>query len=170
MVDIFDSKILCNKCETKMEKQNIAKNGFILRAMVCPKCKERVIHPVDEQEYNKFINLKNKEFHVKMRLVGNSYAVSIPMEIVSFIREQEKIMDDMVRLCFEDAGRLSLNFKGFDNEQQKDRTNQRIIKAREYKLVKDNKPILHLKQFSDSANPKNNKSFLIKKTDKNENK
>ena len=110
MPDIFDSKILCNKCETKMEKQNIAKNGFILRAMVCPKCKDKLIHPVDEQEYNKFINLKNKEFHVKMRLVGNSYAVSIPMEIVSFIREQEKIMDDMVRLCFEEAGRLSLNF------------------------------------------------------------
>jgi len=109
-IDIFDSKILCNRCETKMEKQNLAKNGFILRAMICPKCHERVIHPVDEQEYNKFISLKNKEFHVKMRLVGNSYAVSIPMEIVSFIRAQEKIMDDMVRLCFEDAGRLSLNF------------------------------------------------------------
>ena len=110
MTDIFDSKILCTRCETKMEKQNIAKNGFLLRAMVCPKCKDKVIHPVDEQEYNKFINLKNKEFRVKMRLVGNSYAVSIPMEIVSFIREQEKIMDDMVRLCFEEAGRVSLNF------------------------------------------------------------
>ena len=110
MADIFDSKILCNKCETKMEKQNVAKNGFVLRAMICPKCGEKLIHPVDEQEYHKFISLKNKEFHVKMRLVGNSYAVSIPMEIVSFIRQQEKIMDDMVRLCFEDAGRLSLNF------------------------------------------------------------
>ncbi len=93
-----------------MEKQNVAKNGFVLRAMICPKCGEKLIHPVDEQEYHKFISLKNKEFHVKMRLVGNSYAVSIPMEIVSFIRQQEKIMDDMVRLCFEDAGRLSLNF------------------------------------------------------------
>ena len=93
-----------------MEKLNIAKNGFILRAMICPKCKDKIIHPVDEEEYNKFINLRNKEFHVKMRLVGNSYAVSIPMEIVSFIREQEKIMDDMVRLCFEESGRLSLNF------------------------------------------------------------
>ena len=26
------------------------------------------------------------------------------------MREQEKMMDDMVRLCFEDFGRLSLNF------------------------------------------------------------
>jgi hypothetical protein len=46
-----------------------------------------------------------------MRLVGNSYAVSIPKEIVSFMKEQEKIMDDMVRLCFEDIGKLSLNFE-----------------------------------------------------------
>ena len=78
--------------------------------MVCPKCNEKLIHPVDEQEYTKFINLKNKEFRVKMRMVGNSYTVSIPKEIVSFIREQEKIMNDMVKLCFEDAGKLSLNF------------------------------------------------------------
>ncbi len=93
-----------------MQKAKVAKNGFLFRAVVCPKCREKIIHPVDEQEYNKFINLKNKEFRVKMRLVGNSYAVSIPKEIVSFIRDQEKIMDDMVRLCFEDFGKLSLNF------------------------------------------------------------
>ncbi len=93
-----------------MNKGKLVKNGFVLRIVVCPKCNSKIIHPADEQEYNRFINLKNKEFRVKMRLVGNSYAVSIPKEIVSFIREQEKIMDDMVRLCFEDFGRLSLNF------------------------------------------------------------
>ncbi len=110
MADIFDNKIFCNKCNTKMEKAQLAKSGFLLRAMVCPKCSEKIIHPVDEQEYNKFINLRNKEFQVKMRLVGNSYTVSIPKEIVSFMREQEKIMNDMVKLCFEDMGKLSLNF------------------------------------------------------------
>ena len=110
MTDIFENKIFCNKCNTKMEKAQIAKNGFMLRAVVCPKCNENIIHPVDEQEYNKFATLRNKEFQVKMRLVGNSYTVSIPKEIVSFIKEQEKIMDDMVRLCFEEMGRLSLNF------------------------------------------------------------
>ena len=45
-----------------------------------------------------------------MRIVGNSYAVSIPKEIVKFIKEQEKIMDNMVRLCFNDSKRLSLMF------------------------------------------------------------
>ena len=51
-----------------------------------------------------------KNFRVKMRIVGNSYAVSIPREIVNFIKEQEKIMNDMVRLCFDDSKRLSLFF------------------------------------------------------------
>ena len=93
-----------------MQKAKIIKNNFMFRALVCPKCGEKIIHPNDEAEYERFTNLKNKEFHVKMRLVGNSYAVSIPKEIVSFMREQEKIMNDMVRLCFEDIGKLSLNF------------------------------------------------------------
>ncbi len=114
MTDIFENTILCNKCNAKMQKANVAKNGFVMRAVICPKCNEKIIHPADEQEYRKFISLKNKEFHVKMRLVGNSYAVSIPKEIVSFIQQQEKTFDDlnqMVKLCFEDFGRLSLNFE-----------------------------------------------------------
>jgi len=114
MMDIFDNTILCKKCNSKMKKDSFTKNGFVFRTMVCPKCHLRIIHPVDEQEYNKFINLKNKEFRVKMRLVGNSYAVSIPKEIVSFMEHQEKVMDEMVKLCFEDMGKLSLNFGGFE--------------------------------------------------------
>jgi hypothetical protein len=120
MNDIFDNTILCSKCGKKMQKAQLAKNGFILRLMVCPNagCNEKIIHPVDEQEYSRFINLKNKEFHVKMRLVGNSYSVSIPKEIVSFMNEQKKIMDEMVKLCFEDFGRLSLNFEELKGKGQ----------------------------------------------------
>ncbi len=98
-----------------MKKSELSKNGFIFRILLCPKCKEKLIHPVDEAEYNRFINLKNKEFRVKMRLVGNSYAVSIPKEIVSFMNQQKQIMDEMVKLCFEDMGRLSLNFRRLEN-------------------------------------------------------
>ncbi|VVB79847.1 Uncharacterised protein [uncultured archaeon] len=108
--DIFDNTILCQKCGTKMQKAQLEKNGFLLRAVICPKCSDKIIHPVDEQEYDRYVNLKNKEFKVKMRLVGNSYAVSIPKEIVSFMEEQSRMMDNMVRLCFEEMGRLSLNF------------------------------------------------------------
>lgn len=110
MADIFDNPILCKECNTLMKNIEVFKNGFLLRTIVCPKCNEKLIHPVDEQEYHKFINLKNKDFRVKMRMVGNSYTVSIPKEIVSFIREQERMMDDMVKLCFEEVGRVSLNF------------------------------------------------------------
>ncbi len=123
MTDIFDNPILCNKCNSRMKKSNVEKNGFIFRAVVCPKCNEKIIHPVDEQEYNRFINLKNKEFRVKMRLVGNSYAVSIPKEILSFMHEQmneqKRMADDMVRLCFEEMGRLSLNFNEDLNDSTK---------------------------------------------------
>ncbi|MFA6974247.1 MAG: hypothetical protein WC238_05985, partial [Parcubacteria group bacterium] len=111
MADIFDNKILCKKCNKEMKKAIITKNGFSFRAVVCPACDEKIIHPLDEEEYGRFKNLKNKEFRVKMRLVGNSYTVSIPKEIVSFMEEQEKIMDDMVRLCFEEMGKLSINFE-----------------------------------------------------------
>jgi DNA-directed RNA polymerase subunit M/transcription elongation factor TFIIS len=121
MTDIFDNQILCRKCDSLMKRANVEKNGFILRAIVCPKCGEKIIHPVDESEYDKFINLKNKEFRVKMRLVGNSYAVSIPKEILSFMNEQKKMADDMVRLCFEEMGRLSLNFNEDLNQNKIDR-------------------------------------------------
>src|SRR3989344_1972246 len=119
MGDIFENTILCKKCGKKMQRANIEKNGFIFRAVICPECRDKILHPADESEYNQFINLKNKQFNVKMRLVGNSYTVSIPKEIVSFMREQEKIMNDMVRLCFEDIGRLSLNF--FETENMKNK-------------------------------------------------
>ena len=116
MADIFDNKILCKKCDTEMKRTKLIKNGIELRFIVCPRCKEKIIHPTDEIEYNRYINLKNKEFNVKMRIVGNSYTVSIPKEIVSFMNEQEKMLDDMVKLCFEDMGRLSLEFHKFNKK------------------------------------------------------
>jgi len=85
-----------------------------------------------------------------MRLVGNSYAVSIPKEIVSFMNAQEKIMNDMVKLCFEEMGRVSLNF---NDDSDEDKTNSRIIRAREVRIVKNGKPVVHSKQFYDSVHP-----------------
>ena len=114
--DIFNNKILCGKCDIRMQPTRVSKNGFELRAISCPKCRLVTIHPKDEQEYNDFINLKKKNFSVKMRFVGNSYAVSIPKEIVDFMKDQEKVMDDMVNLCFEEFGRISLNFNSLNNK------------------------------------------------------
>lgn len=158
MSDLFDNRILCNKCGKEMSKILILKNGFNLRAAKCNKCNEIIIHPQDKVEYEEFIRLKQKEFNVKMRMVGNSYAVSIPREIVDFMHDQESKMDDMVRLCFEDFGRISMKF----NNEEIGENNPRIVRARELKVIKDGKPVYHSRQISDSANPKNNHTRVFK--------
>ena len=110
--DIFDTTIICKNCKKKMAHTILNKNGAQLRAVECPKCKDKIIHPADLHAQEKFNNLKGKTYNVKLRIVGNSHAISIPKEIVNFIREQEKAMDDMVRLAFDDMHKLSLEFGG----------------------------------------------------------
>ena len=88
----------------------ILKDGFILRAVKCPQCSNKIIHPEDLKEYENFSNLKSKRFQVKLRYVGNSYAVSIPREIIDFLGEQEKELKSVVDLCMEELGRVSLRF------------------------------------------------------------
>ena len=109
-----------------MKPISLERSGFLLRAVSCEKCNNKIIHPQDEEEYKNFLGLKNKIFKVKMRIVGNSYAVSIPKEIVNFMKEQEKIMDDMVRLCFEDAKKIRLMF----GEDEQFRTNREKSRGR----------------------------------------
>ena len=121
MVDIFDAKISCRKCGCEMEKSRVRKGGFDLRAVVCPDCGDKIIHPADLHSLEQFRDLKGKTFRVKLRMVGNSHAVSIPKEIVNFFSEVQKSlkkdMDDMVNLCFEDFGKLSLVFDDFYNSK-----------------------------------------------------
>ncbi len=119
-MDIFDNPILCKNCNIKMKPSRLEKNGFLLRVVVCEKCGNKIIHPADVEEYKKFQELKGKTFKVKMRMVGNSYAVSIPREIVDFMKEQEKIMNDMVSMCFSNAKRLNLMFGEDDLEGEEE--------------------------------------------------
>ena len=127
MTDIFDAKIMCKNCNVQMKPRVLEKEGLQLRAVECPKCKDKIIHPADLNCQNHFNDLKGKTFNVKLRMVGNSHAVSIPKEIVDLMNEQHKIMserhrriskdmDEMVRLAFEDFGKLSLNFFGEDDD------------------------------------------------------
>ena len=155
MKDIFNHTILCEKCSKPMNNLIISKNGFNLRAKNCEKCKQIILHPEDKIEYENFIRLKQKEYNVKMRMVGNSYAVSIPREIVDFMQEQERLMNNMVKLSFEQAGRLSLDFNVPEE-------NARVIKSKEIRVIKNNKPVLHASEFSDSAHPEKNKKQIIK--------
>lgn len=129
-MDIFQNTILCANCDIKMNRIQTQKNGFVLRSVICPKCGSRIIHPKDEQEYKEFTELKHKQFHVKMRFVGNSYAVSIPREIVDFMQDQEKAMDEMVKLSFEEFGRISLNFG--DNNSDERELKEKLKKENKY--------------------------------------
>ncbi|MFC1686224.1 hypothetical protein ACFLZZ_04375 [Nanoarchaeota archaeon] len=103
-----------------MKKIDVERSGFRIRALECPNCGSRTYHPSDMEEYNKFNKLKNQSFKVKLRQVGNSYAVSIPREILDFFREQEEEkseidkmherMERMVTLAMDKMNRLSLSF------------------------------------------------------------
>ncbi|MBT4376615.1 hypothetical protein HOD29_04540 [archaeon] len=166
MVDIFNHTILCKNCNKAMHPSIVNKNGFNLRVLLCLKCNYKIIHPQDEEEYRKFKELKDKEFKVKMRLVGNSYAVSIPREIVSFLQEQESMMDDMVRLCFEEAGRVSLRFDFEDDGERGN--NSRVIKRKQVHVMKGNKPVYHEEEFVDSAHPERNRKIIKKVKDEEE--
>ncbi len=115
MTDIFDTTIFCKKCGEEMEQTLTNKSGFEVRAVECPKCHDKIIHPADSSNLEHYNTIKDKTFHVKLRMVGNSHAISIPKEIVEFIHHQEKIMDDMVRLCFEDMRNVRIKFGGFDD-------------------------------------------------------
>jgi len=124
MTEIFDSKIFCKKCDKEMVKRVIEKRGMNLRAVECPHCKDVIIHPADLNHLEQFKDLKGKTYNVKLRVVGNSHAISIPKEIVNFIQEMNhthdkmrREMDEMVRLCFDDFDRLSLHFSGSGNQE-----------------------------------------------------
>ena len=115
MSDIFENIILCKECGKRMHEAIVLKNGFKLRALQCPECKKKIYHPADIEEYRKFESLKNKFFKVKLRIVGNSYTVSIPREIIDFfdsegIMKEMREMEEMVTLALEKAGKLSLIF------------------------------------------------------------
>ncbi len=160
MTDMFDELIWCKDCRTEMKRVLVNKNGFNIRALQCPKCGKRIYHPNDIEEFKKFAQLKQKPFDVKLRMVGNSYAVSIPREIIDFMQESneeeknsnnsnhhvfdnDKLkdkMNEMVRLCLEDAGRISLSF---------------------------GKEITKIEQ-RDSLNPEKNKSIIISKAYSND--
>lgn len=108
MADIYDTTMLCDECSTKLEKSFAIKNGFRLRSWYCPKCNKQWIHPKDEQDYNHFVELKKREFEVKLRQIGNSWAVSIPKE---FIRFEEVTKTEVIRMSMDSPGKLTILFK-----------------------------------------------------------
>ena len=123
MKDIFDAKISCKDCSVEMKPFEFYKSGIKLRAVQCVKCGDKIVHPADLNKLKRYTDLKGKTYNVKLRMVGNSHAISIPKEIVDFIndtnRRVSRHMDDMVKLAFEDFGRISLDFMDYDNRRRK---------------------------------------------------
>lgn len=114
MEDIFNTTILCDKCNIKTKKITIIKDGFKIRALECPKCKKKWFHPLDYRNYKDFINLTKRDFQVKLRMVGNSFSVTIPKEIIEFeekFKQLEKEMDKMIHMSLTEPGKLMLFFK-----------------------------------------------------------
>ena len=110
-VDLFDATILCEKCNKKAKDLVVHKDGLKIRAKVCPSCGKKWYHPLDMQEYKEFEKLKDKDFNVKLRMIGNSFCVSIPREIIDFQEEMMKELNEMIRMNLESPERLTLYFR-----------------------------------------------------------
>lgn len=107
MKDIFDAKIICTNCNKEAVSQDLVRDSFTLRIKKCPECGEIWVHPSDVRDYENFKRLKNKNFQVKLRMVGNSYTVSIPREIIEF-REIKK--EKMVNVSLDEPKKIVLLF------------------------------------------------------------
>jgi len=110
MEDIFDNPILCSKCKGQTKDKTITKDGYKIRAKQCPNCNKIILHPLDLRDYENFNKLKNKQFQVKLRFVGNSYTVSIPREIISFQEEFDREISKLINMSLESPEKLSLFF------------------------------------------------------------
>ena len=110
MKDVFDQVVLCNKCNVKTNKNYAILEGFKLRVLECLKCGEVIYHPGDLKEYEDYKRLRARDFNVKLRMVGNSFCVSIPKELIDFHKEFEREFKDLVRMNLDGPGKISIFF------------------------------------------------------------
>jgi hypothetical protein len=155
-MDLFENTVLCKNCGKKMKPAELEKEGFRMRALKCPSCSNIIIHPIDLEEFNKFKQLRGRQFQVKLRLVGNSYTVSIPREIVNFMQEEEqedkevknihqtmqehmkKQMEEMqkfVTLALRESNMISLMFNNPSQEPEKDAGENKKLKTQRFSKI-----------------------------------
>ncbi|MFH1376866.1 MAG: hypothetical protein ABIH25_04480 [Candidatus Woesearchaeota archaeon] len=114
MNDVFNTKILCDKCNEQTRKFPLEQEGFKLRALECPNCRKQWVHPGDIKDFQNFKELQKRQFDVKLRMVGNSFSVTIPKEIINFEERfisMEREMNQMMRLSLERPGKIILRFR-----------------------------------------------------------
>jgi ribosomal protein L37AE/L43A len=133
MADLFETTVVCDKCNRKTNKNQLFRNGFKIRVWECPNCGKIWEHPADKQVQEDFKKLKEKEFQVKLRMVGNSYAVSIPKEIINFEEEFNRELNELISLSIEEPGKISLflhkkmarMFKTKENQEEENERSKR---------------------------------------------
>src|SRR3989344_7847657 len=108
MPDLFNTTILCEDCNRKTSKNETYKDRFKLRYWECNNCNKKWFHPLDQENYENFQKLKQKEFQVKLRMVGNSYAISIPKEIIDFEEDFNRELNELINLNLEEPGKISI--------------------------------------------------------------
>ena len=108
-MDLFNHPILCNSCTALTNLGSINREGFQIRTLECPQCEKIIYHPLDIKEYEKFKKLKNKDFGVKLRFVGNSYCVSIPRQIIRYF-EHESQNKKTVKMSIEGPDKIVMYF------------------------------------------------------------
>ncbi len=107
--DLFDHVILCNACHQAMVHRSFLKEGFVLRGLECSTCHIVSYHPGDVKDFERFSALRQRQFQVKLRMVGNSFCISIPKEIVEF-HHFESELDQLVDLFLQEPHKLVLAF------------------------------------------------------------
>ncbi|MBN2421576.1 hypothetical protein JXB27_04830 [Candidatus Woesearchaeota archaeon] len=108
MMDLLDNTdVLCKKCKVPMERGSAVKEGFKLRAFRCPKCKTQYYHPSDLEKYSQYKAIKEREFNMKLRMIGNSFCISIPREIIKFAHVEE---NSFVSLSMENGEAVRMAF------------------------------------------------------------
>ena len=107
--DIFDQVILCSDCHSQTHPHTVLQDGFTIRALQCPQCHKLITHPGDVKDYEHYLALRNRQFHVKLRMVGNSFCVSIPRELITFNRLEHDI-DKLVRLMLQEPNKIIIDF------------------------------------------------------------
>ena len=114
MKDISQAKVLCPNCNEETIKGIEINQGFRLRFHQCKACKDKFYNSNDLQEFEEFKKIRQRQFNVKLRTVGNSFTVTIPREIIDFeerFKQIEHEMNQMMRLSLEEPGKVSLYFR-----------------------------------------------------------
>jgi len=138
MQDIFDHHIICKNCKKETTKTKTLKDGFELRAWECQKCHSLIYHPSDLRDYEEYKKLRRQDFNVKLRMVGNSFCVSIPKEIIDFQNEMLNELNQKIDNEMSEEIDDEISGETDDQQENKPEAEREVLERRLTKLVRLN--------------------------------